>query len=125
MDGKVRIGFWRHMLPVPASLLEKRAEKGGRKIREELAFMTGDHRRVHHFIVREMPSFGRPIDPKLIAGGVDLTEERVTTIHQELEERKLFLFRNDEGAVVWAYPVTVEETPHRLTYSTGEKIYAA
>jgi len=125
MDGKVRIGFWRHMLPVPASLLEKRAEKGGRKIREELAFMTGDHRRVHHFIVREMPSFGRPMDPKLIAGGVDLTEERVTTILQELEERKLFLFRNDEGAVVWAYPVTVEETPHRLTFSTGEKIYAA
>lgn len=125
MNGKVRRGFWRHMLPVPASLLEKRAEKGGRKIREELSFLTGDHRRVHHFIVREMPSYRRPMDPGLVAREVNLTEERVTAILQELEEHMTFLFRNKDGAVVWAYPVTVEETPHQLTFSTGEKIYAA
>jgi hypothetical protein len=36
-----------------------------------------------------------------------------------------FICRNDEGMAVWAYPVTVEKTPHRLTFSTGEQIYAA
>jgi len=125
MEGKIRRGFWRHMLPLPVSLLEKRAEKGGQKIREELAFMTENHRRVHHFIVREMPSYGRPMTPDFVAGELNLPEEQVTAVLQELEERKTFLFRNEEGAVVWAYPVTVEETPHQLTFSTGEKIFAA
>jgi hypothetical protein len=36
-----------------------------------------------------------------------------------------FLFRNEEGAVTWAYPVTVERTPHRVSLSTGEQVYAA
>ena len=106
-------------------LLEKRAEKSRKKIREELAFMTRDHRRVHHFIVREMPSHGRPMGPDLVVRELNLPMERVEAILQELEEHMTFLFRNDEGAVVWAYPVTVEETPHQLTFSTGEKIYAA
>jgi len=125
MDGKVRRGFWRHLLPVPGLLLEKGVERAGRKIREELAFLTEDHRKVHHFIVREMPSHGRPMDPGFVADEVNLTEERVKAILQELEEHMAFLFRNEEGAVVWAYPVTVEQTPHQLTFSTGEKIYAA
>ena len=30
-----------------------------------------------------------------------------------------------QGAVTWAYPVTVDQTPHHLTFNTGEKIYAA
>jgi len=125
MDGKVRRGFWRHLLPVPGLLLEKGVERAGRKIGEELAFLTEDHRKVHHFIVRQMPSHGRPMDPDFVASEVNLTEERVKAILQELEEHMAFLFRNEEGAVVWAYPVTAEQTPHQLTFSTGEKIYAA
>jgi hypothetical protein len=113
------------MLPLPISLLEKGVEKGQKKIREELAFMTEDHRRIHHFIVREMPTHGRPMSPDLIAGKVNLPLEQVAAILQELEVHMTFLFRNDEGAVVWAYPVTVEGTPHQLTFSTGERIYAA
>jgi hypothetical protein len=26
---------------------------------------------------------------------------------------------------LWAYPVTVDKTPHRITFNTGEKLYAA
>lgn len=36
-----------------------------------------------------------------------------------------FLFRNSEGEVTWAYPVTVEKTPHSVTFGTGERIYTA
>ena len=125
MDGKVRRGFWRHMLPIPVSLMEKRAAKTGIRIRKELSFMTWDHRKVHHFIVRELPFHGTPMGPDLVAGEVNLPVERVVAILQELEEHMTFLFRNDEGAVVWAYPVTVEKTPHQVTFGTGEKIFAA
>ena len=125
MGGKVRRGFWKYMLPIPGSLLKIGAEKGRKKIKEELAFMTEEHRKVHHFVVREMPSHGRPMSPDHVSGEVNLPLERVAAILQELEEHMTFLFRNDEGAVVWAYPVTAEETPHQLTFSTGEEIYAA
>jgi hypothetical protein len=36
-----------------------------------------------------------------------------------------FLFRNEHGAVEWAYPVTAARTPHRVAFSTGERINAA
>jgi hypothetical protein len=40
-------------------------------------------------------------------------------------ENAAFLFRNDQGAVVWAYPVTADKTPHHMILSTGEQVYAA
>ena len=125
MGGKVRRGLWRHMLPLPGALLGIGVEKGRKKIIEELVFMTKEHRAVHHFIVRQLPSHGIPMVPDFVAEAVDLPVERVTAILQELEEHMTFLFRNGEGAVVWAYPVTVEQTPHPMTFSSGEKIYAA
>jgi len=36
-----------------------------------------------------------------------------------------FLYRNGREEVVWAYPVTVETTPHRVTLSSGERLYSA
>jgi len=125
MDSKVHRGFWRYMLPVPVTLLEKRIEKGKQRIETELAFMTDEHRLVHHFIVHQLPFHERPMDPGFIAVELDIDQERLTAILRELEEHMTFLYRNEEGAVVWAYPVTVEQTPHQVTFSTGEKIYAA
>lgn len=31
----------------------------------------------------------------------------------------------EAGAVVWAYHMTAAVTPHRLTFSSGERLYAA
>jgi hypothetical protein len=63
--------------------------------------------------------------PDHVAGEVGLSLDRAVAVIRELEERMTFLFRNEEGEVVWACPITVEETPHRLTFSTGEKIFGA
>ena len=51
--------------------------------------------------------------------------ERVLGILDELEAKKAFLFRDGRGAVVWAYPVTAAETPHRLFFKSGDRLYAA
>jgi hypothetical protein len=32
---------------------------------------------------------------------------------------------NDQGEVSWAFPVTVETTPHKMGFSSGERLYAA
>ena len=49
----------------------------------------------------------------------------VNVLLDNLEKRKTFLYRNSDKNVVWAYPVTVEKTPHRVTFDSGEKLYAA
>ncbi len=51
--------------------------------------------------------------------------EVVRAILEELERKLFFLVRNDQGAVTWAFPATVETTPHKLTFSTGERLYGA
>jgi hypothetical protein len=50
---------------------------------------------------------------------------QVTDILEVLERKLFFLVRNEQGAVAWAYPVTVTPTPHKLNFSTGERLYAA
>jgi hypothetical protein len=87
--------------------------------------MTSEHRTVHHFVVKELPCVGGPLSPEFVAQGVNLPIERVNVILGDLEKHMTFLFRNEQGAVAWAYPVTADETPHRVTLSTGERIYAA
>jgi hypothetical protein len=61
----------------------------------------------------------------VIADALQLPLARVHTILDELEQQLFFLVRNAQGAVSWAFPVTVDATPHRLTFSTGEQVFAA
>lgn len=90
-----------------------------------LAFMTEEHQRVRNFAVRELPRAGMPLTPEWIAGSLNLTVVQVNAILEELERHLTFLFRNDGGAVTWAYPVTVEPTPHRIRFASGEALFAA
>jgi hypothetical protein len=90
-----------------------------------LSFMSEEHHRVRYFVVRELPRQGEPIAPEAIARALQLPRGQVETLLDELERKLFFLVRNEQGAVAWAYPVTVEPTPHRLSFSTGERVYAA
>ena len=125
MSNRVLRGFWGHMLPIPPALWQKGIAKLKKKIEAELGFMSEEHRMIHHFVVQELPRVGESLSPELIAKKLDRSLSRVTAILGELERHMTFLFRNSEGAVVWAYPVTVEATPHHVTFSTGEQVYAA
>jgi len=60
-----------------------------------------------------------------MAERLHLSVERVNVILDELEKHMPFVFGNEQGAVARAYPVTVGRTPHRITFSTGEQVYAA
>jgi hypothetical protein len=92
---------------------------------ERLAFMSEDHHRIRRLAVLELPRQARPLPPEFFADRLRLSRERVIEILDELEKRLFFLVRDSEGAVSWAYPVTVDRTPHRLTFSTGERLYGA
>ena len=125
MKNKLMLGIWGHMVSVPPLLWEREVGKSRKKVEARMEFMSPDHRRVHHCAVRELPRLGKPMPPEFMADELGLTPERVNTILDDLEKKLTFLFRNEEGAVAWAYPVTVDKTPHHMTFSTGEQLYAA
>jgi hypothetical protein len=112
------------MVPVPTKLWQALAHhevagSGGH------TFMTRDHHRVRDFAVLALPRAGRPLPPAYFAEHLGLPVERVVSILDELEAGMTFVFRNEAGAVTWAYPVTVDRTPHRVAFETGEQVYAA
>ena len=121
MDEKLLVGLWRLMLPIPPAVWTKRNQGEG----HPLQFMTEAHHRVRDFAVMELTRSGKPLPPERIAQELQLPLTRVADMLDELERHKTFLFRDAQGAVTWAYPVTVDPTPHRLRFSTGEQVYAA
>jgi hypothetical protein len=125
MSNRLMTGFWRFILKIPPSMWEKQIFKEKRQIERETTFMSEEHRLVHHCVVRELPRFGKALPPEAIAERADMPVDRVTDILDELERHMTFLVTNSDGAVIWAYPVTVEKTPHRVTFSSGEQLYAA
>jgi hypothetical protein len=92
---------------------------------ERLRFMDPDHHKVRYFVVEELARRGSPLSIGAISAALSLGPEVVTKIVAELERNLFFLVRNEDGEISWAYPVTVDRTPHRLTFSTGERLYGA
>ncbi len=125
MKEKILIGIWKYMIGIPPGLMKKRLPERKKEFEAHLGFMTDELRRVHHFVVRELPYAAKPLPPGYIAERLGMPVDQVVPCLDELESRMTFLFRNPQGEVVWAYPVTVEQTPHRITFDTGEKLYAA
>lgn len=92
---------------------------------DRLAFMSADHHRVRNMAVVDLARMGHPLAPEYFATRLGVDFERVVGILDELERRLFFLVRNDAGCVSWAYPVTVDHTLHKLTFSTGERLHGA
>jgi hypothetical protein len=119
------LGFWRYVINMPSFLWEKQISKAKRKFETEHGFLSEQHRSIHHFVVRELPRVAKPLSPELVVDKLNISIDRVKVLLDDLEKRMTFLWRNSKGEVVWAYPVTVDKTPHQVTFSTGEELYAA
>jgi hypothetical protein len=125
MSETILLGRGRQILEIPREMWEQHLAQAPQHSQARLSFMSPAHHQVRYFVVRELPGQEKPIAPEAIARALQLPRGRVETLLDELERKLFFLVRNQQGAVAWAYPVTVEPTPHRLTFSTGERVYAA
>ena len=125
MKDAVLLGFRRRMIPIPRFVWRRAVSQHAKKLRSELSFMSEEHHLVRNFAVRELPRIGQPLSAEDIAGRLNLSPERVSFILDDLERHMTFVCRHKHSAVDWAYPVTVEQTPHHITYGTGEEGYAA
>ncbi len=110
---------------VSGSVWAREVRAAPARMSERLEFMSMDHHFVRRLAVCELVRTGRPVAPEVIADRTALALDRVTDVLTELEEKLFFLVRNDDGDITWAFPVTVDRTPHRLTFSTGERLYGA
>jgi len=125
MKDVILIGRQERILEVPAEHLRKHLA-GTQNPSARLSFMTSEHHLVRNFVVRELPrNQGNPLTPEDISRRLQLSLPRVITILDDLEKHLFFLVRNEIGEVSWAFPVTAEMTLHRLSYSSGERGYAA
>lgn len=125
MNDKLLLAVWRYLVPLPRRIWQGQVRKEAELFDGRLDFMTDEHHLVRDFVVRELPRVGKPLAPDLIASALGLPLAQVIALLDELEKRKSFLYRDQHGAVTWAYPVTVDVTPHHVTLSTGEQVYAA
>ena len=125
MIDEILIGQGDSIHGMPRAEWERELRRTPEHAEHRLAFMTEDHHRIRRMAVMDLARVGRPLGPDYFSQQLNLDRERVVEILDELERKLFFLVRNSDGAVAWAYPVTVDRTPHKLTFSTGERLYGA
>jgi hypothetical protein len=126
MNENILIGQGEKLLKVDAGNWRKHLEQRRHTPSARLNFMTPDHHRVRNFAVCELPrNHGNPLSAQAISTHLELPLSRVFTILDDLQQHLFFVVQNQAREVCWAYPVTTEKTPHRLSFSTGERICAA
>ena len=126
MKDSILIGRGEKMLEVSDENWRKHLALGREHMQLRLGFMTDDHHRVRNFAVRELPrNQGMALSVEEISRRLDLPLDRVVAILEELQKNLFFLVLNEMGEVSWAFPVTSDRTPHRLSFSSGESVFAA
>jgi hypothetical protein len=125
MEEKILLGRDQKILEVPQAAWKQHLTQIPQHSQSRLNFMTDAHHQIRYFVVKELVNRQKPIEPELISEKLDMPLEQVIPILEELEGKLFFLVRNERGAVAWAYPLTVEATPHKLNFASGERLYAA
>ena len=125
MEEKILLGRDGEMIEIPLATWKQELAHIPQQSQARLDFMTETHHQIRYFVVKEMAIRQKPIEPELISDKLNIPLERVNFLLEELERELFFLVRNEGGDVAWAYPVTVETTPHRLSFASGERLYGA
>ncbi len=124
MADPIRLGLGRRMIPIPGWLWRRLVRVNASRTRRTLRFMSADHHRVRDLAVDYLFRTGVPLSPDEIARSLNLPPPRVNAIIEELERHLTFLYRSAGPDVTWAYPVTVDRTPHRAVAASGEQAYS-
>ena len=122
---KMLMGIGGLMVPVPQLITSKGLEKGVAGARAKANLLSVEERKIQHFIVREMARAKTPLIPEMVSKELDMPLGQVRTTIDKLEKMKTFLYRSDGKGINWAYPLSQEDTGHKITVNTGERFFAA
>ncbi len=126
MIDTILIGRREKIHEISAENLRKHLAGAREPMQVRLSFMTDEHHHVRNFAVRELPrDHGKVLSAEEISRKLAMPLDRVVAILEELQKNLFFLVLNEAGEVSWAFPVTSDWTPHRLSFSSGEEIFAA
>jgi hypothetical protein len=125
MEGKILLGRDREILEIPEATWKQDLAQIPQHSQARLNFMTDAHHQIRYFVVKEMVIRQKPVEPESISEKLNIPLKRVNFLLEELERKLFFLVRNEQGAVAWAFPVSVEITPHKLSFASGERLYGA
>jgi hypothetical protein len=125
MKETILLGQGQQIIEVPQTMWKQHLDQTPEHGNAVLSFMTEEHHQVRYFVVKEIAISQKPIEPTLISERLKLPLDQVNHILDELEKKLFFVVRNEQGAVTWAYPVTVDKTPYKLYFQSGERLYAA
>jgi hypothetical protein len=121
----MNVGLRRHMVKLPRAIGRRRVASLADRARAIMDGLTEQHRTLHHFLVAELPRSAKPLSPEGIADQLGLSAQRVAGLIDDLGDKKALIARDADGAVTWGYPVTVDDTPHRLCFEGGDRLFAA
>ena len=125
MKRKMFMGIGSFMIPVPQFVSTKGLEKGVCGAKAKAEKLSEEERKVHHFIVEKMAVAKQPITAEIVGEELGIQVDRVERIIDKLEDLKTFLYRSDGKGINWAYPLSLENTGHKMAASTGERFFAA
>ncbi len=125
MKDNIHVGLGKLFIHLPGFIWRRLITKNARETEENLAFMSAAHHAVRDFVVKYLPEVNEPISAAHIATSLNMRLEDVERIIVELEQGMTFLYRGRPEGVTWAYPVTIDSTPHRANFDSGEQTFAA
>jgi hypothetical protein len=125
MTETILAGNGRRFKQIPRNSWEEEVAIRSQHIPAILDFMTPDHHRIRNLVVEEIARRQSPVSARGISEKLDMPRSKVSALLDDLEKNLFFLVRGRSGDVTWAFPVTAETTPHKLTFNTGEKPHAA
>ena len=125
MDRKMFMGIGRFMIPIPQMVSKRGLDKGASGARAKAELLSEEEQQVHYFVVKKMAVAKEPITAELVSEELGIEVNRVEEIIDKLEGLKTFLYRSDGKGINWAYPLSLDNTGHEITASTGERFFAA
>ncbi|MFC1844413.1 hypothetical protein ACFLZ5_06440 [Thermodesulfobacteriota bacterium] len=124
-ERKMYMGIGRFMIPIPQVISNRGLEKGVSGAKAKAGLLSEEEQKVHHFVVKKMAVAQEPITAELISEELGISLEKVKKTIDKLEDLKTFLYRSVGEGINWAYPLSLYNTGHKMTVSTGEQFSAA
>jgi len=125
MKDNIFLGLGKLFIPIPGFLWRRMFTKNARDAEDNLTFMSPAHHAVRDFVVKYLPEVNQPISAPYISEILDLPLADVEQIIDDLEQGMTFLYRSCPEGVTWAYPVTIDSTPHQVVFDNGRQTFAA
>jgi len=125
MEEHILFGRDRDLMEIPSKGWKHFIDDAPERSKEFHPDITLEHLQVRNYAIETLALTGEALQPSTIERAFNKSKKRVEKILDDLQRNLVFIARDNQGAVTWAHPVTVEPTPHRLHLPGGKAFFAS